>query len=153
MNKPLSYNAFKSVLKSISFEKRQQIHRRIPQLRTTNSILPYRVKNVTIGWNNIQIDSILWMFRNAIETLGTVNGMVNRHVIPNETDLTMQHICEVPEGCPYNLKKSPCIRLNKTPDDAYIQLFETFLKNNTAIVNSGVYSGICETKKFIGLES
>lgn len=116
----LSYDALKSVIKCMSFEKRQEILRRIPQLRKTNELLPYSLKKVNFGYRNdiIEINNIEWVFGIRIR---------DSNVVPETTVLLLT---QTTESCP-ECSKRICLELS--PQEGYKKVFETYLKNGTKI--------------------
>lgn len=122
-SKPVEYDAMKHVLKSMSMNKRREIHHRIPQLRAANSVLPYRLKHVSIGLENIRINNVSWMFCNLIDH-------ETDPALADKTVLELQHYSE--HG---NLKRQEHFMLKESPVDEYTKLFDIYLQNKSFIKN------------------
>ncbi|EFO83984.1 hypothetical protein CRE_17403 [Caenorhabditis remanei] len=116
-SKPLSYDASKSVLKSLSLEAREQIQTRIPSLRTINSLLPFHFDTVSIESDDLKINDRKWKFRPVWSQ--EQPDWLNLQTIPNICDVRMY------SGGPY--------RFNKSPEEMYQQIFDSYLRKNTVI--------------------
>lgn len=122
-NKPsLPDNASKAVLKSMSLETRIALINRIPSLLSTNSSIPYQFEKMTIGAGFLEINNRQWF-------ICPVKGVENSD---NQADI--QIICDK--------KRGPTRRLEKSPDEAYQQLFDAYIKNGTIIKGSLKLSGV-----------
>ncbi|EFO84049.1 hypothetical protein CRE_17376 [Caenorhabditis remanei] len=141
-SKPLSCDALKSVIKSMSFEKRREIHINLPSLRTINSLLPYTVEFVEITPNySLQINGKLWIFHKKPEQSNPDD------VDPNQTTISIVDLDTV--------KRSPEFHVNKSCDEAYEKLFNVYLKNGSTIQElhlRGVPKFLCEREDPDGLK-
>ncbi|EFO84040.1 hypothetical protein CRE_17375 [Caenorhabditis remanei] len=139
-NKPLSCDALKSVIKSMSFEKRLEIHTNLPSLRAVNSVLPYTIETVWIRPNSLQINRKEWTFRKNSELSNSDNDDPN-HTTSDDDDSNETTISIVDRD---TYKRSPYFRVNKSFDEAFEKCFNVYL--NGSIIE---YLSIDHVPKFL----
>ncbi|EFO83997.1 hypothetical protein CRE_17426 [Caenorhabditis remanei] len=118
-SKPLSYDALKSVIKSMSVEKRQELHNHLPSLRAVNSLLPYTIKDVRISETELKINRKKWFFDKNPETSNSPDDDSNQTtiwIVDRDT-----------------YKNSPVFHVNKSPDEAFENFFNVYFKNGSTI--------------------
>lgn len=125
-SKPLSYDASKYVLKSLKLETREKVDRQIPSLHITNSLFPYELDRVSIGANGFLINNRQWVFQPVFGE--------NHQLVPNQTNLMM--FC--------GPKRGPVRLLNKSPEAAYKQLFESYIRDGTTVKDELCLTGFPE---------
>ncbi|EFO83968.1 hypothetical protein CRE_17469 [Caenorhabditis remanei] len=119
-SKPLSYEASKAVLKSLSLETRETINRRIPALRTVNSRLPYVLENVRIGAKSFEINGREWVMRQAL--VRNADNPLEEVVDPRKSEVTIYRD---------NLNITGPYRVNKPREEIWYQLFDEYIRNGT----------------------
>lgn len=140
-NQLLGYDAMKAVLKSMSVEKRQDVHAHIPQLRTANSLIPFKIDNVETGNNYIRINEKRWTFK-KVETPQNegADALEAKEAVDVKLSLLIQEDEDEDED---DIPKEEIIcrfQLEKSPEEAYDQLFDNYLKNGT-VINKFVLNG------------
>ncbi|KAF1767946.1 hypothetical protein GCK72_007906 [Caenorhabditis remanei] len=133
--KPLGYEPTQAVLKHLKFGKRQEIHRHIPQLRTTNALLPYTIKSVSFSMNSISIDRNHWTFGQRPDTRVPNNGRV---VFPRFAPPTLNTGTVTYSGKGEYLH----FKTEKTAEECYELLFDTFFKNGTVVKDTVWINGL-----------
>ncbi|KAF1767958.1 hypothetical protein GCK72_007918 [Caenorhabditis remanei] len=134
-SRPLGYDAIKSLLKSMSVEKRQELCRCIPELRTANAVVPYRIENLSLGDDYIAINRKLWGFK-KVETSDGNEDSENKVIVYFKIRRSRdRNRFQQPNQSPEDRFRKPirCHRLSKSPEDAYNQLFDTYLRNGTVV--------------------
>ncbi|KAF1767956.1 hypothetical protein GCK72_007916 [Caenorhabditis remanei] len=122
--RPLSCNALKCVLKSMSVEKRQEIHTNLPSLHAVNSVLPYTITTVGIVPNALTINRKTWTFR-------------KKQVLWYDFDDSNQTTISIVDLDSH--KSSPDFYVNKSPDEAFEKCFNVYVKNNSNIRNFEIW--------------
>ncbi|EFO83993.1 hypothetical protein CRE_17372 [Caenorhabditis remanei] len=135
--RPLGYDGLKSVLKSMSVEKRwsfrQEVHNHLPTLRSINSLLPYTIENAIIWEDELHINRTKWAFRKNPEQSN-----------PNDDDPNQTTISFFDHD---SLKRCQEFRVNKTLDEAFEKCFNVYFKNGSNIQEldlSGVPKFLCD---------
>ncbi|KAF1767953.1 hypothetical protein GCK72_007913 [Caenorhabditis remanei] len=139
--KPLSYDALKSVIKSMSVEKRQELHTDFPSLRAVNSVLPYTIKEVRIMPNSLRINRKLWVINKNRERSNSDDEDSNETTI-SIVDLDTN-------------KRTPYFTVNKFLDEAFEKCFNAYLKNGSTIQEFDLYNFpnfLCERDGSVGLK-
>ncbi|EFP10528.1 hypothetical protein CRE_29061 [Caenorhabditis remanei] len=122
-SEPLSYEASKAVLKSLSLKTRESINRRIPELRTINSRLPYVLNVVAIE-------------DDTFETNGTRWRPTSIYMKPSKSVVAILQV---------NPFKGPRYRVNKSREEVLEQLFDEYIRDGT--VDRALY--ICGIPEFM----
>ncbi|KAF1767842.1 hypothetical protein GCK72_007801 [Caenorhabditis remanei] len=125
-NKPLSYDASKTVVKSLSLEIREQIHHRIPSLRAINSLFPFWLEKVKISNDTLVINNRKWTVGRRIQRENEMEPVID------ETEVS---IC-------LGAQRAPARRLNQSPDDVFEQLFDAYIRNGTVVRGALTLVGI-----------
>ncbi|KAF1767906.1 hypothetical protein GCK72_007866 [Caenorhabditis remanei] len=134
-SKPLSYEASKAVLKSLSLETREAINRRIPALRTVNSRLPYVLENVVIGTDTFETNGREWFMRPV--WVQSSENPLRKVEDPEKWELILQ----------FNQDTKKCYRVNKSPEEILEQLFDEYIRDGTVVRGSLCLIGIPEFMK------
>ncbi|EFO97678.1 hypothetical protein CRE_16008 [Caenorhabditis remanei] len=124
-SKPLSYEASKTVLKSLSLKTREAINRRIPALCTINFRLPYVLENVVITREIFETDGRRWY-----PTPAAVHSSENslRQVMnARKSELTILQ---------EKLEKEPQYCVNKSCEEILEQLFDEYIRDGTVVRGS-----------------
>ncbi|EFO84019.1 hypothetical protein CRE_17471 [Caenorhabditis remanei] len=132
---PLSYEASKAVLKSLKLETREAINRRIPELRTVNSRLPYVLENVVIGERSFETNGRSWIMRPA--WVQSSENPLRQVGDPGKWELVLQFI----KG------KEVCYRVNKSDEKILEKLFDEYIKDGTVVRGTLCIYGIPEFMK------
>ncbi|EFO96220.1 hypothetical protein CRE_14501 [Caenorhabditis remanei] len=140
-SKPLSYEASKAVLKSLSLEKREHINRRIPELRTINSRLPYVLVNVVITSATFETNGRRWYTKPA-----WVQSAENR-LVPIRDEQTEDGGKSELTILQDNSRKAARYRVNKSPEKILEQLFDEYIRDGTVVSGSLCLCGIPEFLK------
>ncbi|EFO84002.1 hypothetical protein CRE_17371 [Caenorhabditis remanei] len=130
-SRPLGYDALKSVLKSMSVEKRQEVHNHLPTLRSINSLLPYTIENAIIWEDELHINRTKWDFRKNPEQSNSNDDD------PNQTTILFLDLD--------SLKRCQEFRVNKTLDEAFEKCFNVYFKNGSSIQELD----LCDIPKFL----
>ncbi|EFO84038.1 hypothetical protein CRE_17415 [Caenorhabditis remanei] len=126
MDKPLSYDSLKSVLKHMSLKKREVINRQISELRTVNSRLPYVLENVRIGENYFGTNGRSWV----AESEAVVDPEKSKVAIYQNNSHKKAEYC-----------------VNKSPEEIWEQLFDEYIRDGTVVRGSFYFRGIPELVK------
>ncbi|KAF1767954.1 hypothetical protein GCK72_007914 [Caenorhabditis remanei] len=138
-SKPLSYDALKSVIKSMSVEKRQELHHHLPSLRATNSVLPYIIEVVRIEPISINIDWKEWYIiehpRIWYRDDDDSNDDDSDNGDSNQTTISIS----------YSQKSTPDFHVKESVDEVFEKIFNVYLKNGSTIQ----YFDFCHVPKFL----
>ncbi|EFO83987.1 hypothetical protein CRE_17468 [Caenorhabditis remanei] len=135
-SKPLSYEASKAVLKSLSLETREDINRQIPKLRTMNSRLPYILEDVVIADDTFQTNGRQWTITPAL--VRNSDNPLEEVVDPEKSEVVIRQ---------YNSHKSEQYRVDKSQKEVYKQLFDEYIRNGTIVRGELFLRGIPEFMK------
>ncbi|EFO96246.1 hypothetical protein CRE_14500 [Caenorhabditis remanei] len=142
-SKPLSYEASKAVLKSLSLETREVIKRRIPALRTINSRLPYVLENVVIRSETFETNGRRWIIELAwAEGFYNPKGIIkmqDRHVADPRRNLVTVFQGDSRNKAQYSV--------NKSSEEVNEQLFDEYIRDGTVVSGSLCFCGIPEFLK------
>ncbi|KAF1767900.1 hypothetical protein GCK72_007859 [Caenorhabditis remanei] len=133
-SKPLSYEASKAVLKSLSLETRETINRQIPALRGVNSRLPYILENLIIENRGFETNGRRWVIELTWDQSNPLS-----HVV--ESRIRVVTIYD------YNSHKKAAYRVNKSDEEIWYQLFDEYIRNGTVVRGSLCFRGIPEFLK------
>ncbi|EFO84015.1 hypothetical protein CRE_17414 [Caenorhabditis remanei] len=135
MDKPLSYDSLKSVLKHMSLKKREAINRQNPALRTISSSVPYVLENVVISNATFETDGRRWFTKSAWlqkSDLPIILVPTRDVVTLEETELTIL------QG---NFSQAQ-FRVNKSDEEVLEQLFDDYIRNGTVVRGTLCIDGI-----------
>ncbi|EFO83988.1 hypothetical protein CRE_17416 [Caenorhabditis remanei] len=121
MDKQLSYDSLKSVLKHMSLEKREAINRQIPELRTINYRLPYVLETLFIG-SFFEINGKYWTFKPT--WVQSSENPLNYNADPKKCELTITQ---------YNPEKEARQSMNKSDEEVLEQLFDEYIRDGTVV--------------------
>ncbi|KAF1767896.1 hypothetical protein GCK72_007855 [Caenorhabditis remanei] len=139
MDKPLSYDSLKSVLKHMNLKKREQIDYILPSLKTANSKFPYHLSKVTIGDWHLKINNRTWDVHPAFQKMNeplTAEDVAAVEFVEIKGRASIRFLVKYDELFKYEYNQE----IPQDNEELFKKLTDEYLKNGTRIDTLNIYS-------------
>ncbi|EFO84012.1 hypothetical protein CRE_17417 [Caenorhabditis remanei] len=144
MDKPLSYDSLKSVLKHMSLKKREQIDYILPSLTTANSKFPYHLSKVTIGDCHFKVNNRTWDVHPAFQKMNeplTAEDVAAVEFVEIKGRASIRFLVKHQINRHKDLHRYAYDQeINQDNEELFKKLIDEYLKNNTRIDTLNIYS-------------